>query len=166
MFRILEVRESAQRRSLRELDNIAADGAMGFDTIEIVNNLEQANIDSVWAEEARERLKNGKLYLRVKYPVHCAVESSHCKDHCVNYALSDAKESCFQKQCEHKHDMKCEECEDLKTVLGEIESMIISHCSSDHAQELRADLIYDLRQASRTCFRGRQTSTVASVGSG
>ena len=49
---------------------------MGFDTIErIVNDLEQANVDSIWAKELRERLKNGKLYLQVKYPVHCAVES-------------------------------------------------------------------------------------------
>ena len=71
MFRILEVCEASQRKSLRGLDNIATDGAMGFDTIErIVNDLEQANVDSAWAEEARERLKNGKLYLRVKYPIH------------------------------------------------------------------------------------------------
>ena len=153
MFRILEVCEASQRKSLQGLDNIATDGAMGFDTIErIVNDLEQANVDSVWAEEARERLKNGKLYLRVKYPIHCAVESSHCKNHCVNYALSDAKERCFQKQCDHTHNMKCEECEDLKTIFGEIETMIISHCSSDHAQELREDLLYDLRQASKDVF--------------
>ena len=34
MFRILEVCEASQRKSLRGLDNIAADGVMGFDTIE------------------------------------------------------------------------------------------------------------------------------------
>ena len=56
MFRILEVCEASQRKSLRGLDNIAADRAIGFDTIErIVNDLEQANVDSIWAEEARER---------------------------------------------------------------------------------------------------------------
>jgi hypothetical protein len=82
---------------------------MGFQTIErIVNDLEQAGVDSVWAEETKERLKNEKLYLRVKYPVHCSMESSLCKDHCncVNFGLSDANEKCLQKSCGHKHEMK------------------------------------------------------------
>jgi hypothetical protein len=135
------------------LDNTAADGAMGFQIIErIVNNLEQAGVDSAWAEETKERLKNGKLYLRVKYAVHCSMESSLCKDHCVNFGLSDANEKCFQKPCGHKHEMKCKECEDLKMVLKEIENMILSQCSGDHAQEKREDLLYDLRQASEDVF--------------
>ncbi|CAB4011595.1 Hypothetical predicted protein [Paramuricea clavata] len=80
MLRILEVCEASQCKSLRGLDNTAADGVMGFQTIErIVNDLEQAGVDSAWAEETKERLKNGKLYLRVKYPVHCSMESSLAK---------------------------------------------------------------------------------------
>jgi hypothetical protein len=118
MFRILEVCEASQRKSLRGLDNVAADGAMGFEAIErIIENLEQVAVDSVWAERTRERLKKGKLYLKCKYPVYCSMESSFCKDHCINFALSDAKETCFQKQCDHEHKGECVECEDLKMVL-------------------------------------------------
>jgi hypothetical protein len=66
MFRILEVCEASQRKSLRGLDNVAADGAMGLEAIErIIENLEPIGVDSFWAEETRERLKNGKLYTLV-----------------------------------------------------------------------------------------------------
>ena len=34
LYKILEVREASQRRSLQGLDNIATDGADGFDTLE------------------------------------------------------------------------------------------------------------------------------------
>jgi hypothetical protein len=36
--------------------------------------------------------------------------------------------------------------------LKEIENMILSQCSSDHAQEKRENLLYDLRQASEDVF--------------
>ena len=56
MFRILEVCEASQCKSLQGLDNVAADGVMGIQTIErIVKGLEQAGVDSIWADETRER---------------------------------------------------------------------------------------------------------------
>ena len=93
-----------------------------------------------------------RLYLKVKYRLHCSMKSSLCKDHCVHFALSDAKEKCFQKPCDHKHEMKCKECKDFKMVLKDLENMIISQCSGNHAQEQREDLLYDLRQASEDVF--------------
>ena len=153
MSRILEVCEASQRKSLRGLDNVAADGVMGIQTIErIVKDLEQAGVDSIWADETRERFNKLELYLKVKYPVHCSMKSSLCKDHCVNFALSDAKEKCFQKPCDHKHEMKCKECKHFKMVLKDLENMIFSQCSGDHAQEQTEDLLYDLRQASEDVF--------------
>lgn len=153
MFRILEVCEASQRTSLRGLDNIAADGAVGFQTIErIVNDLEQVGVEKTWAIETKKRLKNAKLYLSVNYPTHCSMESSLCKDHCVNFALSDPKEKCFQQPCNHNHVMKCDECEDLKLVITDIEDIIQSQCSSSYAHEQKEDMLHDLKQASQDVF--------------
>ena len=45
LFRILEVREASQRKSLQGLDNTAADGSAGFQMVEmIVDNLETGRI--------------------------------------------------------------------------------------------------------------------------
>ena len=45
LFKILEVREASQRKSLRGLDNTAAHGAAGFQTIEtLVETLEKGGM--------------------------------------------------------------------------------------------------------------------------
>ena len=42
LFKILEVRESSQRKSLQGLDNTAAEGAAGFQTVSrIIDDLEK-----------------------------------------------------------------------------------------------------------------------------
>ena len=49
MFKILEVREASQRKSLQGLDNTAADGATGFQTLEaILESLGKGRIDKDW----------------------------------------------------------------------------------------------------------------------
>lgn len=50
--------------------------------------------------------------------------SSQIPDHCLTYALSDPKDSTFRKKCDHEHDMVCNTCEELNTVLSEIEGLI------------------------------------------
>ena len=150
MFRILEVCEASQRTSLRGLDNIAADGALGFNTLEcIVKKLEEAGAEKDWVTETMNRLQSAKLYLRVTYPAHCSVKSSLCKDHCVNFALSDPKEDCFQTKCDHDHIMKCSQCEDLKQVLIDVEDMIYMVFSSTQMQEQMEDMLHDLKQSSK-----------------
>ena len=57
MWRVLEVQEASQRKSLRGLDNTAADGADGFkDLLRIVDELERAGAVKDWCEQARKRL--------------------------------------------------------------------------------------------------------------
>ena len=47
LYKILEVREASQRRSLQGLDNIATDGAAGFESLEkIVDELKSLSADS------------------------------------------------------------------------------------------------------------------------
>ena len=58
MFRILEVREASQRKSLSGLDNIATDGVTAFSTLEnIVSELGQFGTDKRWVEETTKILR-------------------------------------------------------------------------------------------------------------
>ena len=74
MWRVLEVQEASQRKSLRGLDdNTAADGADGFkDLLRIVDELERAGALKDGCEQARKRLDEGKLYLKTTYREHSA----------------------------------------------------------------------------------------------
>ena len=65
LFQILKVRESSQRKSLQGLDNIAANGADGFDMLhKIVHDLEQSGSERGWCKTMRTNLKDGKRYLK------------------------------------------------------------------------------------------------------
>ena len=154
MFRILEVREASQRKSLSGLDNTATDGVMGFSTLEnIVSELGQFGADKGWVEDRTKILRDSKLYLKVKYPVHCTEENgSLCKDHCRMYALSDPKDKELQQTCPHEHSMKCEECENLKFVMKDIEDKVKNLCKRSSTTERREDMLYDMKQAAKDIF--------------
>ena len=52
-------------RLLQGLDNIAADGATGFQTMErIVDDLKEKGSDREWCIRAQRRLQEGKRYLK------------------------------------------------------------------------------------------------------
>lgn len=154
MFRILEVREASQRKSLSGLDNIATDGVTAFSTLEnIVSELGQFGTDKRWVEETTKILRDSKLYLKVKYPVHCAYENgSLCKDHCKMYAHSDPKDKELQQTCPHEHLMKREECENLKFVIKDIEDKVQNLCEHSFTKERQEDMLYDLKQAAKDIF--------------
>ena len=90
MFKILEVREALQRKSLRGLENTAADGATGFLTFEtILESLQKGGIDKDWCSNTSRRLRDAKRYLKTDYRVNCKPDESTCADHCRKFALSD-----------------------------------------------------------------------------
>ena len=91
LYKILEVREASQRRSLQGLDNIATDGAAGFETLErIVDELKSLGAESEWCAQSKTTLKACKQYLKTEYPVNCRHgQPSTCPDHCRNFALSE-----------------------------------------------------------------------------
>ena len=65
LYKILEVREASQRRSLQGLDNIATDGAAGFETLEkIVDELKSLGAASEWCVQSKTTLKACKRYLK------------------------------------------------------------------------------------------------------
>ena len=63
LFRILEVREASQRKSLQGLDNTAADGSAGFQMVEmIVDNLEKGGLERQRCTEVKRKLRDAKRY--------------------------------------------------------------------------------------------------------
>ena len=72
LFKILEVREASQRKSLQGLDNTAADGAAGFQTIEtLVETLEKRRMEKQWCLRICQNQRDAKRYLKTDYRVHC-----------------------------------------------------------------------------------------------
>ena len=143
MWRILEVQEASQRKSLKGLDNTAADGAEGFEALyEIVDQLEEVGADKEWSSQTRKRLKDSKLYLKTTYRDHCQEESA-CPDHCRVFALSDAKDADYQTLCNHEHDHACRDCDSLKEVIQEIQRSISEYSSKINDKEKEDDLRYE-----------------------
>ena len=86
LFRILEVREASQQKSLQGLDNAAADGSNGFNTMEqICERLVHLGIDIQWSESVVKRLHKAKntLKLIIRY---IAKRMMVCVDHCTMFA--------------------------------------------------------------------------------
>ena len=144
MWRVLEVQEASQRKSLRGLDNTAAEGADAFDTLhKIVNELGSVGANKNWCLKAHEKLRHGKLYLKTTYRDHCQGENNTCPDHCKSFALSDPHDSDYQEKCQHKHDTLCSNCENLKDIMHNIEAEILTRTTKlgkDRAEDLQHDV--------------------------
>ena len=83
LFRILEVRQASQQKSLSGLDNIAAEGVASFERLlGILEELNQAGADKRRVTELAKRLNDGKRYLKTEFKVNCSAEESECPDHC------------------------------------------------------------------------------------
>ena len=51
--------------------------------------------------------------------MHVADEST-IADHCMTYALSDARDSYFRQRCQHVHEEHCSECDSMNSVINGI----------------------------------------------
>ena len=79
LFKILEVREASQRKSLQGLNNTAADGSGAFQTLEtLVETLERGGIEKQWCLDVRRKLRDAKRYLKTDFRVHCQPHDSPC----------------------------------------------------------------------------------------
>ena len=76
MWRFLEVQEASQRKSLKGLNNTAADGVDGFEALhKILDELEEVGANKEWCAQKEKMLKKAKLYLKTSYRGHCQEES-------------------------------------------------------------------------------------------
>ena len=153
LFRILEVREASQQKSVSGLDNIAAEGVASFEQLLcILEELNQAGADKRRVSELAKRLNDSKRYPKTEFKVICSAEESECADHCRKFALSDPVDPCFNHQCSHSNNMVCEQCEQLKATLDEIEESIKKHPSHLYSQEQKHDLLYDFERSKNGIF--------------
>lgn len=151
MWRVLEVQEATQRKSLQGLDNTAADGADGFEELmKIVDELEKVGANVDWCSQARSKLSAGKLYLKTTYRNHCE-ENSQCPDHCIPFALSDPGDKDFRNDCEHEHNLVCNDCQVLDDTIKSVKSEIPNHLAR-LGKEKKEDLEYDANAASKKIF--------------
>ena len=118
LFKILEVREASQRKSLQGLHNTAADVAAAFQTLEtLVETIEKGGMEKQWCLDVRRKLRDAKRYLKTDFRVHCQPRDSTCADHCRHFALSDPVDADFQQPCSHEHGFSCDDCQGMKNVL-------------------------------------------------
>ena len=135
-------------RSLQGLDNIAADGAAGFQTIQrIVEDLGEKGSGREWCAGVKRRLQEGQRYLKTDYRVPCAEEHSPCKDHFRKFALSDPVEKDFKEECDHEHHLRCNMCEDLNDVMNDVKEKILGASASMYSKEYQEDLLHDFEEA-------------------
>ena len=155
MYRILEVREASQRKALHGLDNVAADGATAFDSLlKITDELQNAGADPDWCAGIKEKLNQAKRYLKTDYKVHCKEECSPCGDHCRVFALSDPVDEAFKQECEHLHNLQYDMCENLKSVVEEIEVSLKTQSQKVcfYSKEQQDDILFDFSQSRKLVF--------------
>lgn len=120
LFRILEVCQASQQKSLQGLDYVSTEGSEAFDVLEeAVETLEQNGVDGLWTKEMKANLKNGKRYLKNDYQTHIGSEET-CPDHCICFSLSDQSQPSFSSPCNHDHDVECDSCLNLSYTLEQI----------------------------------------------
>ena len=71
-----------------------------------------------WIKSSVKRLQSAKAYLKTDYKLHVTEA-----DHCQAYVLS-SDEKDFLVTWTHQHNIICERCEDTKSVLKEISSVL------------------------------------------
>jgi len=83
-----------------------------------------------WKKNAQMRLMEARQYLGTDYKIHLK-EISRVADHCLRYALSDVAKTEYRSDCDngnsnnehHIHGLKCDRCELIKSVLGDVEDV-------------------------------------------
>ena len=109
--------------------------------------LAKVGVDISWSADIQTRLNAGKQYLKTDYKVHCHEGSSPCANHCRVFGLSDPRDSDFQEKCEHSHVLIWSFCDNIKSVIGDIEDKIKQHFHLLFANETREDLLYYFNEA-------------------
>ncbi|CAC5417586.1 unnamed protein product [Mytilus coruscus] len=136
-FKLLATCAAAKRSNLSGLDNIAADGAASMDNIiATLQKLQEHDISKDELEETTSDVKALKLYMKTMYKFDIK-KTSHCKDHCINFALSNTKDILLQEACtDHSHDDVCNSC----NLLGNVTEQIFKSVQKVSDEESRDDL--------------------------
>ncbi|CAC5407948.1 unnamed protein product [Mytilus coruscus] len=115
-MRILHAIGPNVRKSMKGLDNYAADGAKAIESLQKIADLfGRLNKGKEWQDNICKLLTSSKQYLKLEYKTH-VVKESEVADHCCTFALSDGTKD-YTSSCSHLHQNSCSQCEELDTVL-------------------------------------------------
>ncbi|KAK2561421.1 hypothetical protein P5673_015943 [Acropora cervicornis] len=126
-----------------------------FETLhKVVEELQKAGASPEWIVNIKERLNKEKKYLETDYKLHCKEDSNPCPDHCRVFALCDENDDEFKQECEYPHSLQCDACENLKSVVEEIQICVKneSQSISFYGKKHQEDIIYDFLQAKKHIF--------------
>jgi hypothetical protein len=122
--RILKVCKAEKRHSAQGIDYFTKEALDGWDAlVKIIKDFmkEMPDIQKIWLRMAMET----KTYFRSNYKLHVKPQSK-IADHCIAHGLSEPDNPSFQILSDHEHNIKCESCENLKTLLMNVEELVES----------------------------------------
>ena len=91
--------------------------------------------------------RKAKRYLKTNYRIYCQPEEAECPDYCLKFVLSDKENPDFPESCMHMHLETCKHCENLKSVLDDMEGHIRGSSWNPYSKEQQDDLLYDFKHA-------------------
>ena len=84
-----------------------------------------------------------KNYLKGSYRLHVST-SSRCADHCSRFALSDPLEPAFSEECDHSHDVVCNDCKRLynqeNLIKNAFSDRVVVSYSTDETEDVLNDV--------------------------
>ena len=85
-----------------------------------------------------------KSYLKSSYCLHVST-SSRCPDHCSRFALSDPLEPAFSEECDHSHDVVCNDCEHLYNLENLINNAFSDWVVVCYSTDEKEDILHDVQ---------------------
>ena len=125
LFRILEVCSVSMQKSLHGLDYIITEGVQAFESLDnIASTLRTTQgVSSNWEKETKQQLLDAKRYLKADFRLHVS-RDERCADHCTVYALSSLTDLSSKGMCSHVHDIRCDACHGIETVIKAISTKL------------------------------------------
>ncbi|CAC5418370.1 unnamed protein product [Mytilus coruscus] len=155
-MRLLEAIEPDVRKSMKGLDNFAADGSQAFDNMKsVVVTLGKGGKGQEWTEKISHQLMEWKQYLKLHYKLHASLDSE-VPDHCGSFGLS-SEENSFNSKCAHTYHLSYNDCEALTTTLKLIEDAADSIKYTN--QEQQDDTKYIIVQGMKTTIEWKKHIT-------
>lgn len=152
LWRIIRRCEASQRKAISGLDNITANGLNAIDSFqEILDNLASYDLSQTWVNSMKTRVGQAGVYLKMQYRQHLSLQSQ-CADHCIAYALSDGSDSLLTKKCDHIHDVKCDDCESIKSLEADIMEKVVK---LEAPLRIIDELRHDTHTAGTSIYRWR-----------
>ena len=132
-WQILKAIKPGQQRAMAGLDNVTADGILGFQLL--TNQLEKFFIDSKVKGKLKKDLETGKRYLKIGYAQHCSVVSV-VNTHCISHALCNKTDKDFCLDIDHSHNEICNDCFHLLSTLEQIKIYTDQLSQSDEKEDI------------------------------